>query len=262
VAGVLSAPRADAWHTPEQRITEGTAYTLRQGDVRLGLWQHQYGIYDSLTVGTYFWPWLFRVPNIQLKWCFWRDDPYSMALLLGGFRFDTKNLESLDDAAGAAVITATPLELFASYRFGERSTLSGSFAYTAVHLDGSLEREAFSGAAQGAVENAQWTSAFEWRATRVTAVVISARVMTMQRVSGSGSMVLHPDEFTTVEVFGDGRTDANIKAGFSLTASTVFSWKSFNLRLGLGYGNFNLGGVNFMLPEKSVVPDLDLYWVF
>ena len=52
----------------------------------------------------------------------------------------------------------------------------------------------------------------------------------------------------------------DVKNAYSIVPGMAFSWKTFNLRAGLGYGNFNVGGVNFVFPRKTLVPELDLYW--
>ena len=44
--------------------------------------------------------------------------------------------------------------------------------------------------------------------------------------------------------------------------SVVFSWKVFNLRLGVGYGNYSIPGINLVLPKKTLIPDLDFYFRF
>jgi len=36
----------------------------------------------------------------------------------------------------------------------------------------------------------------------------------------------------------------------------------FNLRLGLDAGNYHLPIVNFVLPQRGVLPTLDMYWRF
>jgi hypothetical protein len=263
LAAAFVCQDARAYHTFEQRIVDGTAYTLRKGDLRLGLFKEQYGILEPLTFGTYFWPWLVRVPNAHLKWRFWFEDPVALAILLGGFRFDTENLSRLDEHAGSAEITVVPLELFASYRFGDDFTLSGSSAYTEVRLSGNLSRDDFEGAAEGAVDNLQLTSSLEWRVSRVTAIVLQGRYLVFQRSRGRGSFAFKPDEFSTIEGYGAAESDAlDFKGTGSVVASAVFSWRTFNLRAGLGYGNINLGGVNFILPRKGLVPDFDLYWLF
>jgi hypothetical protein len=260
---VCFAAPANAWHTDEQRITDETAYTLRKHDVRLGIWKAQYGLFDSFHFGTYLWPWVFRVANLHAKWRYYCDDPLALSVQLGIFRLDTEQLRDVDEDAGSAVLTAVPLELGGSYRFDDRWTLGAAFSYTEFKLEGELKNEDFEGAAEGAVDNFQLTTTLEWRYTRVTAFTLHYRYLLLQRLAGGGDVVFYPDEFTTVEVHGAATTDAlDFKAAFSITASAVFSWETFNLRAGLGYGNYNVPGINVVLPVKILYPSLDLYWIF
>ena len=49
---------------------------------------------------------------------------------------------------------------------------------------------------------------------------------------------------------------------FQIVPSIQFSWETFNLRLGLGHGNIVVPTVNFVLPERTLVPDFAMYWRF
>jgi hypothetical protein len=260
----FSAANAHAWHTADQRITDDTAYTLRQHDVRLGIWKAQYGLWNPFTAGTYIWPWLARVPNLHVKWRYWFDDPLALSVQLGGFFMNTGSFkDKVDKSAGNATLSVVPLELYGSYRFDDAWTLSAGLVYTEVRLRGELHSDDFDGAAEGAVDNLQLTSTLEWRLTRVTALTLHGRYLLLQRVGAGGDAVLHPDDFTIVEVHGGANTDAlDFKGAFSLTASAVFSWETFNLRAGLGFGNYNIPAINFVLPEKILYPELDVYWIF
>jgi hypothetical protein len=259
----LAARRASAWHTTEQRITDATAYTLRARSTRVGIWKAQYSVWDPFTVGTYIWPWLFRVANLHLKWRFYQGDPWAFAVGLGVFRLDTARLKRIDEEAGHAVIVAAPAELLGSYRLNETYTLSSSLVHTTTALRGELNRDDFAGAAEGAVDNLQFTATFEWRFSRVLALTVHGRYLVFQRGRASANAVLYPDEFTTVEVEGSATTDElSYPQAFSVVPALVWSWQTFNLRAGLGYGNYNISGINFVLPNKTLIPELDLYWIF
>jgi hypothetical protein len=56
--------------------------------------------------------------------------------------------------------------------------------------------------------------------------------------------------------------DLNFRRAGSLITSAVFSWATFNLRLGVSVGHYNVPGVNFVLGDTLVAPDFDLYWIF
>ena len=139
-----------------------------------------------------------------------------------------------------------------SYRFDDKLTLSGSTAYTEVRVDGTVNTEAFEGALQGAVDNFQLTATLEWRVSRVTAFVFHARYLLFQRVFADGGGTLHPDEFTTVDVEGAVETDAfDVTGAFSVVPSVFFSWGHFNLRFGVGYGNWECPASQLRDPEED-----------
>jgi hypothetical protein len=259
----MLAPRADAFHTSDQRITDDTAYTLGKHQVRLGIWKAQYGIVDSISAGSYVWPWVFRVSNVQVKWRFYQDDPWAFAVSTGFYYFDTKHLKAAGNDPGDARIAAVPFEIDGSYRFEAPYTVSLGLVWTQVSVEGAIDKDAFQGAGKGAVTNFQLTSTFEWRASEVTAVVLHARYLVFQRTTANGDAVSHPDPFTTIEVHAGGETSAlDYRGAGSLTASGVWSWKTVNLRAGIGYGHYSVPGVNFVIGKRIVYPELDLYWIF
>jgi hypothetical protein len=258
----LAVP-ARAFHTPEQRITEDTAYTYPRSTFRLGIWKEQYSIWNPFTVGTYFWPWWLKVPNLQAKWRLYQGETWAFSAATGLFYLDTKSFKAIDENATRVKLAVVPFEMLASCRFDDRYTLSGGFVQTLVKADGTLTVDSFHGAANGAVENLQYTMTFEWRATRVTALTAHARVLVYQRLRGGGDVTLHPDAYTTVELHGGAASEAvNYGKAWSITPAVNFSWETFNLRAGVGYGNFSLPGVNFVLPNKTLIPELDLFWLF
>jgi hypothetical protein len=262
-SGVLAARNGRAFHTDEQRVTDDSAYTLRKHDVRLGIWKVQYGVVPQVTLGTYVWPWLIRVSNLEGKWRFYQSDPWAFAVSTGFFYFDTKSLKKADESVGDARIAAFPFEIDGSYRFESPFTLSMGLVWTSVLVNGTINRDALQGAGKGAVSNFQVTGTLEWRASEVTALELHGRYLVFQQATANGDAVLHPDEFTTVEVHAGAKTDAiNYRGAGSLTASAVWSYQTFNLRAGIGYGHYNVAGVNFVIGNRIVYPELDVYWIF
>lgn len=259
----LAPANARAYHDEKNHVVENTAFTLRDDAIRLGLWKGQYGLWGSLMFGTYWAPWLLKVANLHLKWMYWREGPVALAAQAGIYHLDTKSFEKLDEDAGSAVLNVIPLELFGSYRFDEPYWAHASVVYTLVSLEGQLGDEALGGAGKSALDNLQLTATFEWRVTRVTALLLQARYLVFQRAGLSAEATAMADDYTTVKVHGGATTDAlDFPHLFSIVPAAAWSWNTFNLRVGLGYGNFNVPGVNFMIPVRFVVPELDLYWVF
>lgn len=257
IAPLLAAADASAYHTPERRITDGTAYTLAAGTLDLGPFKQQSGILDRLTLGTSLAPWLIGVSNADLKLRFYGGDPLSLSIRLGFTRFSPDKSSS----GASAEFNVAPSELLGSYRISDRFTLSGGGLYTVVSVEGSYDTAQLHGFA--AVSNLQLLASFEYRYTRVTAFLLSARYLAFQKAGGRLSTRYSPDAYTTIELESAANTDAlQIPHAFSIVPSVAFSWKTFNLRLGLGYGNWSVPVVNLVLREKSVVPDFDLHWVF
>ena len=83
-----------------------------------------------------------------------------------------------------------PFELAASYRFDDRYTLSLAPVWTSVVLRGNLDNDDLKGAGEGAVNNFQLTATFEWRVSRVTALLLHGRYLVAQTAHAQGDVVL------------------------------------------------------------------------
>ena len=256
------ATPARAYHTSRERATDGTAYTMEGGSLRAGLFKLQYGPVDFAMIGTYTLPWALLAATVHGKVRVLQIDPVAVALQAGFAYFDSSRLAWLDDEAGDARVTVLPLEAFVSYRMTD-ITLSGGVAYTEVAVDGALALDAFDGAIRGATDNLQLTATGELRLSRVIALLLNLRWLLLQRVLGKADATVYPDDFTTVAVHS-GVTGERFEtsAGFSIVPAVHFSWGTFNLRAGLGWGNYNVPLVNFVLPQRTLIPDFDLFFVF
>jgi len=249
--------RAHAYHTDDDRLGYGSAYTLGKGTIALGPFSAQYGLFERLDVGTYLLPWFVRVGNLGIKWRFPVNETMDVAPQLYSFHLD---VQELNPDSPPMEISVVPFDVTGSWRVSPRHTLSLTAVYTYIHLKGTFDQDALQGAA--AVSNFQLVPTWEYRWTRVTALLLRVRYLAHQwQPTASASYVLHPDEYTTVEVFGDAQLDAlDVERAWSVIPGVAWSWETFNLRLGLGYGNYNVPGVNFVLPRKTLCPELDLFW--
>lgn len=254
--GLWSAD-AQAWHTDKRRLTDGTAYTLGKKVWKVGLWTIDYGLHDRVDVSTYWMPWFVRVANIGGKYEYRVNERLSLGTGLHAFRLDVQKLKT--DAA-PLVITSVPWQLTGSYRLDQGITLSLQSIYTYMHVSGTFDEGSLEGAA--AVSNLQLVTTLEKRLSQVTALLLRFRYLAHQwQPSASVTYVLHPDDYTTVKVVGAAGIDAlDVKNAWSIVPGAAFSWKSAELRVGLGYGNLNIGGVNFVVQKKTIVPELDLAW--
>lgn len=262
VAAFLSSPsHVRAFHSADEHITDDTAWTARGGTFRLGMYKTEYAFHDRFTLGTYIWPWFLRTSSLYAKWRFYDGASWGWATRFGFFRLDSS---AFPQSEANAVFTVVPIELTATYRIDADDQLHQSLVTTAVNLRGTSDTEALRGAAQSGVTNTQYVAVYEHRYSRTRALVITGRFLLAQVLRADADLVWHPDEFTTIEFHGEGSDPDSLhwRAAFSIVPSFVWSWDTFNLRLGVGYGNLNIPGVNFMLPERGVIPDVDLYWVF
>jgi hypothetical protein len=236
---------------------------MRKNSFRFGLFRLDYAILDSLTVKTYWAPWLLLVPNAQVKWRFAGEDPFSMSFDAGVFYLDTKLLTYLDQDLVDARLVTIPMELAGSYRFHDQHSAHATVIYTPIYLDGRVDTETAGGILSGATQNLQTSATYELRLNRVTAFQFTGRLVLYQGAHGESSSVYQQDEYTTIEIFGSGAFEnAEIAGKGSFVADAVFSWNTWNLRAGLGYGHYNLPGFNFVTADPGPIFSFDLYWVW
>ena len=254
---------ARAYHTEQEHLTDDTAWTIA-GDKawRIGLFKAAVGIGNRVTLGSYIWPWVGRTPNAYLKWRFYAGDAWHWAAQVGFFRLDTAAFDK--KASDPPVFTVASASLLQSVRLGARNQLSNGLVFTAVRATGTVDQDTLRGAGDAGLTNLQYVAAYELRLSRSTAFVLTGRYLIAQVLDANTRFTVHPDEYTTIDVVADARDDSvvNFRGAFSIVPSFAWSWQTFNLELGLGYGNFNVPGVNFMINRRTLIPTFDLYWTF
>jgi hypothetical protein len=245
------------------RVIDQTGYTLEGGAVRLGVFKLQLGLFDFLTVGTYTLPWAVLAATLHAKLRLVAAGPFALSLQAGFAYFDSRRLQWLNDQVGSAVVTVLPIEAALSYRPMDALSLSFGAAYTEVAVDGELSIDAFNGAGRGAADKIQLTGNPEVRLGSVLALVVELRWLMLQRVAANANATLRPDAFTVVVVHGGASArDFEIRDAFSVVPSLLITLGVFNLRLGVGYGNYNIPLVNFVVPQRTLIPEADLYFLF
>lgn len=256
VALLLAAAPAHARHTDKERVTDQTAYTLGEYQIQVGLWQAGFGILDNLDVFSYTIPWIIRTGNVHTKYRFYDTGDWSFSGRIGIFRLD---FQDFSPDAPPSTFTIVPFHLGASYRYSPSWTFSAESVYTSNILDGQLDTDALRGSA--AVTNLQLTATVEWRWSETFALITHMRTLVFQDTSAAANVILRPDDYTTVEVYGAVESDVlDVQGAWSIVPSAFWSWDTFNLRAGLGYGNFNIPGFNIVFIQRSVIPELDLFW--
>lgn len=269
VAALFSVPLlwsgpASAYHTEEDRQTDYSAFTLQQNQLRLGLFEIDYGIFDSLMVGTYTLPWaawiVFGDPAADLfvKWRFLEIDRLSLAASARGFYFDLNDVtigDAVDEGAFQAIVV--PLILAGSYVFDDTWTLSSEaiWVQTFIEADATAgETQAFGAAAQN---NLQFTVSVEYRLTRVTAFNLIGRwapLVTDAHIDSDADV----SEGTTANI--EASIDAEeLRNSFLFQGGVTFSWEILNIKANVGYGDLFLPATYIIAPRKTIVPSVDVY---
>lgn len=260
---VLGWSRASsAYHSDDDHITDDTAWTLKgKKNYRLGLYKASATVADRVVLGTYLWPWLARTASLFAKWRFLSLGPTQWAAEAGFFRLDTAAFDNT--GPNAPVFTVGTAAFINSLELGDHQ-LSNNLVGTVVNLKGDIDADTLGGVAEGGLSNLQYVLAYQYRASRALALVVTGRYQIFQVLGGQASFTSQPDDYTSIEVVGAASDDriVNFRYAFSVVPALAWSWENFNLRLGLGYGNFNVPGINFMTKERLVIPELDLYWTF
>jgi hypothetical protein len=259
---MVSGP-ARAYHTEKEHITDDTAWTMA-GDKawRIGLYKLAVGLGDRVTVGTYLLPWAAVAANAYVKWRFYAGDTFNWAVQVGFFRLDTAPL--LPRTPDPPVFGVFSASLLQSLRLSASNQLSNGLVVTGVRARGTVDQSTLSGVGEAGLTNVQYVGAYELRLSKVTALVVTGRYLIAQVLAANTRFTTHPDEYTTIDVVAGASDDSvvNFRKAFSVVPSFVWSWKTFNLELGLGYGHLNLSGINFVLNKNTLIPTFDMYWTF
>jgi hypothetical protein len=263
VACCAASSSALAHHTEKEHLTDDTAWTMASDKAwRIGLFKAAVGLGDNVIVGTYTWPWLALTPNAYLKWRFYGGDAWHWAVQLGFFHLNTGNF--FPDAKKPPILNVVSASALQSVRLAEHHQLSNSLVLTAVRIKGEVDNINLRGAGDLGLSSLQYVAAYEWRWSRRTAFVLTARYLIAQVADAKARATLNPDEFTTIDVYGNAidEGDLNYRGALALMPAFAFSWQTFNLELGVSIGNPNIPGVNLMPNARLLIPTLDLYWTF
>src|SRR6185503_5393670 len=106
-----------------------------------------------------------------------------------------------------------------------------------------------------------WANAM-WRWTRGLTLYGELRAVSSVDIAANGDTMHVLDARTTVTVMAHG--DANLEEVHGASATLGLHWarKRFRLRAGVGYGNYSVPVLNFVVPVAIPFPELDVYWVF
>jgi hypothetical protein len=266
VATTLVTLPARADQTPGHERVDFTAYTLRRGELSLGIWTEEYGILDEVTVGTYLPTW-FAFPILHapiatgyLKVRDWFFGPLAVSLRGEVVYLDASSLSSelsMNHSTKAGVFVL-PLEVAASARIAPRFTGSLQLTYVSVGVGGDTSDTSIDtglGAAL-ATTSVSLSTLFELRVSRVVAFTLRETLLL-----GVGDVVAK-GQYTHNGL----RIDADLgmvshyrRLLGNVIPGVAFSWSHVNLQLGVGYGNVWLPVVWLPTPKRTVVPDANFY---
>lgn len=251
-------------HTFDDRITDLTAYTLDDDEWRVGLWKVEYGLTETISVGTYTWPWAIKMASATAKWNLWnshqKDNQLGAGIRLGFYTFDLASL------GGPEVrLNILPVELVGSYRVHQGMSLHGGLILTKVSLSGgAADGEALKGGAAG--DSSQLFGQVEWRWGRHTAFIAELRILASQQLTATTDVTRPFTPYSMIRVAaragGDVSDAEQYKGAGFVSAAGHWSWGGWNLRAGLVSGNFIVPAANIVVPGRIIYPELDLYYRF
>lgn len=261
---LLLQPRAAAASEDPARFgVFQTAVRLAPGEYLLGPFHFSAGVFRWLQAGTYVLPWLAGVPSIYLKSPVYTGKDWFAAFQLTWIRVDLGKLsQKLGGEHQDALFHIVPLELSLSREFEGPLLLSFALQYNQVLLKGAYDDSDFKGAVAGS--NSQLLAGIEYFLGRHWVLVSRIRMLLKMKAEGSSTVTYDLDPYTTMEVHAGASSKdiPGMKFPKIWFASSAIRYTAgvFNLEFGLGYGNWNVPGVNFMVADKKVMPELDLYF--
>lgn len=257
---LLVASPSRAYHDEQTPSLEESAYLLRSNEWLLGPLTLGVGLW-RLQLSTRVGPWIVgaalkkALPNLELAGSLVTHPRFTLTLRAALYYVNSRKL-----LAGEPVLHVflTPLSLDLSTRINSKHTVSGHFEYVHVSSDEDANGEDLELHGGALANNAQVHASWEWRLSRVTALLATLRYLPFQ-----GDPILEStvtvDPQTTADV--NARLDTeDMQHAVAGSIACVFSWQNFNLRAGVAYGALFLTGPGLVLPLRFPYPELNFYW--
>ena len=234
-------------------LDERTAFLVGEHTLKLGILAFDYGITDSVSIGSDPPFWAARafisvlVPNLNAKRLIFQRKPLTVSAQVAGY---VANLRSSDNASGWLI--AAPLSLFASFELTPTIWLhgEGTYEYVRAFGAGDLDRVNVGGAI--ASQTVQLAGMFQLRLTRVVSLTASGRYQVYTgNLAFNGTSNLDP--YTTVTV--DGRAMPAVAHPWQAIGGIALLWTHVHLIVGAGYGYYFIPGVQLAYPKQTFVPD-------
>jgi len=257
---LVSPTTAVAYHDEDTPSLEESAYQVRSHEwlvgpleLGVGLWRFQ--------LSTRTMPWILgaalgkAMPNLEVDLLLFERKGFTLSAGSSLYYVNSNKLIEGEDLLSLFMI---PAGASLSYRVNARHTVSGDFKYVRVISSGTVEQDDIEVNGATLADSAQLRASWEWRLTRVSALLTYLRYAPF-----------HGDPVVTSSVQVDSRTTADVEAtvetedlGNSVAGgvAALFSWEHFNLRAGVSYGALFLSGPGLIVPLKYPYPEVNLYW--
>jgi hypothetical protein len=239
---------------------EYTAFTVRGGQLKLGVLAIEYGLTDWWSIGTDPPAWALRsvthvlVPNAHTELALVRSSGVQVSVMAAGYYADL----SKSNWPNAQLLTV-PLSLFVSGSLAGLTDswtwlhLEGSYNFLHAFGTGSTDRAEVEGTV--ATRSLQLGAMFEQRIWRGLSLTLRGRVQawtTPLVLEGEATI----DPFTRAELMAELRPARDYP--WAVVAAVTYSWKHVLLRVGGGYGAYFVHGMNVVLPYFGIIPDGEL----
>jgi len=266
----LASGEARAGHSAAPDV-DYLAETLDQWDFRLSLTRVDVGVYENVSVGTYYWLPLLKVPEIHARWTFYQDARWAVATQLGYLSFEPKDFDK--EAESNAKLQVVPFELLATYTIRDDMRASLGFGYTEVAIASGQLSQGSSGAdakspfdsveASLGLSTGRLDAAFEWRLSDLFAVSAEAQGLLFQNGGGAATETIQADRRTQLVLHQKASADLKTKARGNLGLGATWAWDHFHLKLGLYRGALVVPLVGTFVPNSlPLIPEADLSWRF
>lgn len=265
-AALAPASPAFAYHDVRTPPVDNTAYTLRQGEFQLGLLFQHAGVFPRVQINTVAAGYALGafsdvfLPNASIKVQLFDVGDVSFGADVG---FAYARFRPSSGTSGTrADLFVLPASAFVSWRPARWFIGSFDATFAWVHSLAGSEDLGTSDELEGVatISTLTFGTNLTFPLTRVFAVYLGGRVLAHQGPATVKSNT-RVDTFTTVTVDGNV-TIENANLAWQLVPGVFFSWGTFNLRAGVGYGSFFVPRLGMFIPTKTVVPELELAFRF
>ncbi len=254
------------------------ASVLPESTIHMGLLDLNYGLSETLEIGTVWPALLLGLPNASVKWQGYQNKDFQVAIRAAVFHYDN---QIQNPEASPFTSTLLPLSLIGTTQW-RQLTMSGELAFTRVMTTGQASSSSSQDADVISLSDVRGSlnlstgilkTTVLWDYSPGFAWIFDAHFSLFQRAEAMGD--------STFQIQVDERTSANgviqASAGGDLTASTtarnlsasaLWYWSQLHVKAGLTVGHLMIPYVNVFVvnvdgdPVSFMLPKLDVYWRF